>query len=236
MANKTHSTLPLGLSIVVSQTVRNFQYNLRNSDVVSGDASLHGLYSSSVDEDGEITRTVENTVIETPFSTAEPGTAERKNFANNCMYLPQVIANAGFSVLSERVDLFYKAANKTNDNLKRNIGRVLTPDRIKALEDQVNQYATKCIELKIKCVRVTKDNPKGSHKRSDGLFAKTSTLRTVYIDNALSNEQITSLINNVLMKNEIVGTASAATYQVVSDNGDSVYLRAKVDRTTKTSF
>lgn len=229
--------LPQGLSIVVSQTIRNFKYNLRNSDTVTGDASLHGLYSTSVDSNtGEVSRTVVNTVFPTPFSTAEPGTSVRKAFAGNCMYLPQVLANSGFTVVSDQVDQFYKAANKANDNLKRNVGKKISTDRIQSIEDQVNQFALNCVELKVKCVRVTKDNPKGSHKRSDGLFAKTSTMRTVYIDRTLSDEAVTSLINNVLMKNELIGTASAASYQIISDNGQSVYLQARVDRTSQMKF
>lgn len=224
--------LPVGLSLVVQQRIRNFEFNLRNTDTVSGDASLHGLYgTSSVDSDkGKVSPTVVRKAFPTPFSKPDPDQDERKKFANHCMYLPEVLQLAGYNVLNTQVEQFYEAAEKQVANLKRNVGKNLKPDQIKQIEDKVNQFAVKCYELKIQCVRVTRDNPKGSHKRSDGLFSKTTVMRTLYLDKLIPDDEILQLING-LMSEEIVGTTTDAQYRIKGTQGNSIYLEAVVNRT-----
>jgi len=228
--------LPQGLSLVAQQRVRNFEFNLRNTDTVSGDASLHGLYgTSSVDSDkGQVSPTVVRKAFPIPFSKPDPDQDERKKFANRCMFLPEIIQKAGYKVLNARVEQFYEAAEKQVANLKRNVGKNITPDQIKQIEDKVNKFAVKCYELKIECVRVTRDNPKGSHKRSDGLFSKTTVMRTLYLDKQIPDNQILQLING-LMSKEVVGTTTAAQYRIKGSQGNSVYLEAVVNRTLETN-
>lgn len=227
MANQP---LPQGLSLVAQQRVRNFEFNLRNTDTVSGDASLHGLYGeSSVDPDNKVIPTVQRKTFVNPFSQPDPDTTERKRFASNCTFLPELLTRYGYTVLNELVEQFYKAAEKQIANLKANVGKVLTPDRIKSIEEKVNQYAVKCFELKIQCVRVTRDNPKGSHKRSDGLYSKTTVMRTLYLDKPVSDTDILAIFN-LLLSEQVVGTTTAAQYRIKGSSGDSIYLEAVVNR------
>lgn len=232
----TVQPLPQGLSIVAQQRIRNFEFNLRNTDTVSGDASLHGLYgtSSISPKDENVPPTVVRKAFPNPFSKPDPDQDERKKFANHCMYLPEVLQNAGYDVLNAQVEQFYEAAEKQVANLKRNVGKSISPDKIKRIEDTVNKFAVKCYELKIQCVRVTRDNPKGSHRRSDGLFSKTTVMRTLYLDKPIPDNQILQLING-LMSEEVVGTTTAAQYRIKGSQGNSVYLEAVVNRTLEKS-
>lgn len=231
MANQP---LPQGLNLVAQQRVRNFEFNLRNTDTVSGDASLHGLYgSSSVSPDeNKVSPTVQRKAFANPFSQPDPDATERKRFASNCTFLPEILTNLGYTVLNELVEQFYSAAEKQVANLKANVGKILTPDRIKSIEDKVNQYAVKCYELKIQCVRVTRDNPKGSHKRSDGLYSKTTVMRTLYLDKPVTDGDILAIFN-LLLSEQVVGTTTAAQYRIKGSSGDSIYLEAVVNRSVK---
>lgn len=228
----TVQPLPQGLSLVAQQRIRNFKFNLRNTDTVSGDASLHGLYgTSSEDSDsGQGTPTVVRKVIPTPFSKPDPDQDERKKFANHCMFLPEILQNAGYNVLNAQVEQFYKAAEKQVANLQRNVGKNINPDQIRQIEDKVNQFAVKCYELKIQCVRVTRDNLKGSHKRSDGLYSKTTVMRTLYLNKPISEEDILRLILS-LMSEETVGTTTVAQYRIKESRSNSIYLEAEANRT-----
>lgn len=227
----TGQRLPEGLSLVVQQRIRNFKFNLRNTDTVAGDASLHGLYgTSSVDTDsGAIEPTILRKVLVTPFSKPDPGKDERKKFANHCTYLPEFFEYAGYKVLNANVEQFYNAAERQVERLKRNVGKQLSPDKVKQIEDSVNKFAIKCYELKIQCVRVTRDNPKGSHKRSDGLFSKTTVMRTLYLDKLVPDDQIVPFITSLMTK-ELVGTTTEAQYRIKESHGNSIYLEAVVNR------
>lgn len=225
--------LPQGLSLVAQQRIRNFEFNLRNTDTVSGDASLHGLYgTSSITSDDKVSPTVTRKALPIPFSQPDPDATERKTFASNCMYLPEILQNHGYNILNSQVEAFYNAAEKQVANLKANVGKTLTPDKIKQIEDRVNQFAVKCYELKIQCVRVTRDNPKGSHKRSDGLFSKTTVMRTVYLDKPISENDILAMFN-LLLSEQVVGTTTAAQYRIKGSSGDSIFLEAVVNRSVQ---
>lgn len=207
--------LPKGANIIVQQQRRNLFFSTKTGGTLSGDATIHGLYSPNEGGDSKQEKTTVSMKLPNPFSNPEPNADERATFMRNSYSLESFLgALPNLKSFDNQRKRFLDIAQKATESLAKRAGGTVSAEELKTMQDRVNQYKCEFVEFKVIFVRVgVPAHSKGSKQRADGLWTKTTTIRNIALSRFLTDQEVQHLIPRLIASNDLP-KATIANYSV----------------------
>lgn len=222
----TTGALPQGANVIVQQQERHLRYNIKTGGTLSGDASIHGLYSEGSGSTEPRSTTVSRK-IPNPFGHSEPSEEERRRFMNNAGKLETYLRSHGIDILDTKREEFYAAAADVRSRLERGQGKVISAEQLQKMSNYVNSKSLRYVELKVMFVRVgVPAHTKGSKQRADGLWTKTTTVRNIAINSVIPDKDLPELISWMIANEEGISSVITNYRITASKDGKSFKLEA----------
>jgi len=227
------STPGLAVQIIVQRKKYQFKHDDKSTKKTY---SLGGLYTDVEDTTNQSgTRNTISGVRENVW-LLNPDPTERDNFGNTLMVLPKILESKGFVVLDDKLQAFHKAAKAVKQQLaKQAVGGIIPASTMAKAEEYMEQYNLDGYTVRVIAIRTDLTQLKGSRVRSDGLYEARKTLRTVYIDRIMSEEELNDLLKLLAdsTTNPLTEGSRSAEAFAIRNKGDRLIFEPVSVRVTR---